>query len=327
MTQSTVSAATSRVHLIAAFAAVYVLWGSTYVAIKFAVETLPPFVMAGARFTAAGLILLAWTHWRGAPAATWRQWKNAAVGGAFLIMISNGLVCWSEKRVDSSLAALMVATVPLWMMTLDWLRPGGKRPRPLTGLGVLAGLVGVAILVWPETGAVRIDPLGILALIVATLAWSIGSLFTRTADMGGSMLKGAAMQMLCGGVLQFAVGGLRGEWNEFDALHVTLKSVLSLVWLLVAGSLVGFTAYMWLLRHTSTTRAATYAYVNPIVALILGAFLAQEELTPRRLIGACVVVGGVVLSLTFASTPPPRPASSEPPPDSPPVPPAVPRRI
>ncbi|MDZ4772592.1 MAG: EamA family transporter [Planctomycetota bacterium] len=319
-------AAPSRGRLIAAFAAVYILWGSTYVAIKFAVETLPPFTMAGVRFVTAGIILLAWTQLRGEGGATLRQWRSAAIAGALMMMASNGLVCWAEKRVDSSLAALLVATVPLWMMTLDWARRGGSRPSAATLTGVIVGLVGVAILVWPEEGRVQLDFAGVAALLVATLCWSIGSIYTRSADLPKSMIRATAMQMTCGGVLQFALGTALGELQTFEPDLVTAKSVWSLAYLLVAGSLVGFTAYIWLLRNTTAARAATYAYVNPIVAVILGAWLASEEITWRRLVGAGVVLLGVVLSLTASASSRARLATQPLPPDPPPTPAADSRR-
>jgi drug/metabolite transporter (DMT)-like permease len=303
--------------LFAAFAAVYVLWGSTYVAIKFAVETLPPFTMASARFVTAGLILFAWTRFRGGPRATGRQWRNAAIAGALMMMASNGLVCWAEQRVDSSLAALLVATVPLWMMTLDWARPSGRRPRPLTIMGVGIGLVGVAILLWPAKGVMRPDPLGVVALLVAPLCWAIGSLYTRAADLPQSMIQATAMQMTCGGVLQFLLGLSLGELSGFDPGRVSAKSLWSLAYLLVAGSLLGFTAYIWLLRNTTPVRASTYAYVNPIVAVILGAWLASEEITFMRFVGASVVVLGVVLSLTASSSSRAELATTPTPPDPP----------
>jgi drug/metabolite transporter (DMT)-like permease len=211
-------------------------------------------------------------------------------------------VCWAERRVDSSLAALLVATVPLWMMTIEWARPGGRRPGPLTITGVVIGLGGVALLVWPEAGEMRLDPLGIVALLVAPLCWAVGSLYTRSANLPRSMIKASAMQMLCGGTMQFLLGSALGELSDFDPLRASAKSLWSLAYLLVAGSLLGFTAYVWLLRHTTPVRAATYAYVNPIVAVILGATLAGEKITFMRLAGACVVVLGVVLSLTASSS-------------------------
>jgi drug/metabolite transporter (DMT)-like permease len=309
----------SRGRLVAAFAAVYVLWGSTYVAIKFAVETLPPFTMAGLRFVGAGAIFFAWTVVRGEPAAPARQWRSAAIAGALMMMASNGLVCWSERRVDSSLASILVATVPLWMMILDWARPGGRRPRAQAVTGVAIGLVGVAVLLWPQAGGVRLDPLGVVALLVAPLCWAIGSLYIRTADLPRSMIKAAAMQMLCGGAFQLLLGLALGEHSSFAWEHVSAKSLASLLYLLVAGSLLGFTAYVWLLRHTTPVRASTYAYVNPMVAVILGVWLANESFTLTQLVGAAVVLAGVVLSLTASSGSRAARATMPPSPDPPPT--------
>jgi drug/metabolite transporter (DMT)-like permease len=294
----------TRAQLFLAFAAVYVLWGSTYLAIKIAIETLPPFLMAGARFTLAGLILLSIAALQARRArepmrASARQWRNAAIAGALLMLGSNGLVCWSEQRVDSSIAALLVGTVPLWMMLIDWLRPHGARPARATIAGVATGIGGVALLVWPVGGAVSVDPVGVAALVAATLFWASGSLFTRSADLPRSMLHSAGMQMLCGGLLQLLAGVLLGELRRFEPEHASFASVASLAYLLVAGSLVGFTAYIWLLRHTTPTRAATYAFVNPLVALLLGAWLGHEPLTPRRVAGALVIVLGVALVIAF----------------------------
>lgn len=289
----------ARTKLVLALAAVYVLWGSTYVAIRIAIETIPPLTMAGTRFTIAGLALMGFARSRASGGATWKQWRNALVAGAFLMMASNGLVCWSETRVDSSLAALLVATVPLWMMLLDWWRPGGTRPQILTIAGVAVGLAGVVVLVWPTSTDVRIDPAGVVALLTATLCWSIGSIFTRSADLPRSMLLATSMQMLCGGLLQLLLGFFLGEWRAFEIARVTLDSMASVVYLIVFGSLVGFTAYIWLLRNTTPTRAATYAFVNPIVAVLLGAWLLDEKLSARRLLGALVIVLGVVLVIAF----------------------------
>lgn len=309
----------SRARLFAAFAAVYVLWGSTYVAIKFAIETLPPFTMAGLRFVGAGTLFFAWTVARGAPRATARQWRSAAIAGALMMMASNGLVCWAERRVDSSLASILVATVPLWIMMLDWARPLGRRPGSRAITGVAIGLAGVAILLWPESGGVRLDTFGVVALLVAPLCWAFGSLYIRTADLPKSMIQAAAMQMLCGGALQLLLGFALGELSGFEPANVSAKSVWSLFYLLVAGSLLGFTAYVYLLRHTTPVRASTYAYVNPLVAVILGVWLANETFTLTQLVGAAVVLVGVVLTLTAASTSRAQPATPPPPRDSPPA--------
>jgi drug/metabolite transporter (DMT)-like permease len=298
-----------RAQLYLAFAAVYVLWGSTYLAIKLAVETLPPFSMAGARFTLAGLVLTAFAAWQARRSgrsfrATPRQWRNAAIAGALLMLGSNGLVCWSEQRVDSSLAALLVGTVPLWMMLIDWLRPGGLGPSGPTIAGVVIGIGGVSLLVWPVEGAIAADGLGVAALLTATLCWASGSIFTRTADLPRSMLQAAGMQMMCGGILQLCAGVALGEIARLDPARISFTSVASLAYLLVAGSLVGFTAYIWLLRHTTAARASTYAFVNPLVALLLGAWLGHEPLTLRRVAGGLVIVAGVALVIAFRAVRP-----------------------
>jgi drug/metabolite transporter (DMT)-like permease len=293
-----------RGRLFASFAAVYVLWGSTYLAIKVAISTLPTFTMAGARFTSAGLVLLAVGAWQERRAGrairvTARQWRSAAIIGACLILASNGLVCWSEERVDSGVAALLVGTVPLWMMWIDWLRPGGVRPSKPTIAGIVIGMSGVVLLVWPVHGGVSLDAAGVAGLLVATLFWSSGSIFARTADLPKSMLLAAGMQMLCGGLLQLCAGVALGEIARIDLARASVESVASLVYLSVAGSIIGYTAYFYLLRHTTAARAATYAFVNPIVALLLGAWLGHEPLTLRRVAGALVIVLGVALVVVF----------------------------
>jgi drug/metabolite transporter (DMT)-like permease len=186
-------------------------------------------------------------------------------------------------------------------------------------MGVSIGIVGVGLLVWPEEGGMRLDPLGVTALLVAPLCWAIGSLYTRTADLPRSMIKATAMQMTCGGVLQFLLGLLLGELSDFEPEQVSAKSLWSLAYLLVAGSLLGFTAYIWLLRNTTPVRASTYAYVNPIVAVILGVWLADETFTLMRLVGAAVVVVGVALSLTASSGSRAALATTPRPPDPPPT--------
>lgn len=285
----------SRTRLFAALAAVYVLWGSTYLAIRFAVATIPPFTMAGARFVGAGLVLYAWTRLRGEPKPRAIDVRHAVVGGALMMLFSNGLVSWAQTRVDSGLAALLVACVPLWMLLADWWFAGGARPRPLAAAGVVLGIGGVGLLVQPGGSHGAIDPLGAAALIAATLAWTAGSLFARRVKPGPSPLVAAALQMTCGGVLQALAGALLGEWNGFDVGSVTFVSFASWFYLLVAGSLVGFTAYLWLLRHTTPALASSYAFVNPIVAIALGAALGGEHFDGRDLAAAAAIVLAVVL--------------------------------
>jgi len=294
-----------------AFAAVYVIWGSTYLAIRFAIETLPPFLMAGARFLVAGAILYGWARLRGHAAPSRVQWRAALIVGGLLLAGGNGSVVWAEQRVASGLAALLVSTVPLWVVVLEWLGPpsvrGGRPGRPVV-LGVAGGLLGVALLVGPGelAGGGDVDLLGSLALVGASLSWAFGSLLSRRLPLPVSPLLSTAMEMLCGGVLLLAAGVATGEPTQLGAVPISGRSLLALVYLVVFGSLVAFTAYVFLLRHVATSKVATYAYVNPVVALVLGWALAGEELSGRTLLAAVVILGSVVLITRFR-----RPAAEE----------------
>jgi drug/metabolite transporter (DMT)-like permease len=288
----------STLRLLLAFAAIYVIWGSTYLAILFAIETLPPFLMAGVRFLIAGGLVYAWARvFGGAPRPAAVQWRAAALLGLLLLVGGNGLVVWSETRVPSGVAALLVAIVPGWMVLLDWLRPGGVRPARTIVLGLLLGLSGVAWLIGPEAllGGGRVDLLGAGALLVASFSWSAGSILSRQVALPKAQFLSTAMQMLAGGVALTLLGIGLGEPWRFDAAAVTLKSVLALAYLVVFGSIIGFTAYVWLLRVSTPARVSTYAYVNPVVAVLLGWALAGEALTSRMVVAASVIVLGVVL--------------------------------
>jgi drug/metabolite transporter (DMT)-like permease len=288
--------------VIAAFAAVYIIWGSTYLAIRFAIDTLPPFLMAGLRFLIGGAILYAWTTRRGAPHPTRAHWKAAIIIGALLLLGGNGLVTWSEQRVPSGMAALIVAIVPLWMVVLDWLRPGGVHPGAPVIAGVIVGLVGVVLLVSSPADVntnTAIDPLGALMLILATLCWAVGSLYSRGARLPASPLLTTSMEMLAGGVLLTVGGTVFGEWGALNLSAVSLQSFLALIYLIVFGSIIAFSAYGWLLRVTTPARAATYAYVNPVVAVFLGWALAGEDLTARTLVAAAIIIGSVVIITVY----------------------------
>jgi drug/metabolite transporter (DMT)-like permease len=287
----------SRARLLAAFAAVYVVWGSTYLFIRFAVETLPPFVMAGARFAVAGAILYSWARLRGAPKASRAEWRGAAVAGLFLLLGGNGAVVWAEQRVPSGVTALLVATVPVWMVLLDWLRPGGVRPRAAVFAGLALGLVGLAMLVGRGGlgGGGGADLVGAAVLVVGSILWATGSLYLRQKPRPSSALVTNAVQMLAGGVALFVVGTMAGELGRLDLAAASTRSLLSLLYLIIAGSLIGFTAYTYLLQVSTPAKVSTYAYVNPVVAVVLGWAFAGEEITARTLVAAAVILAGVAI--------------------------------
>ena len=288
-----------RLTLVAAFLAVYLIWGSTYLAIRFAIETMPPFLMAGVRFTIAGGILYAAARALGAPRPNRRHWKSALVIGAFLLLGGNGGVVWAEQTVPSGLTALIVAIVPLWMVLFDWLRGSGRRPGSKVALGLLLGFVGVGLLVGPNgLGAgQRIDPAGAAVVVLASVLWAAGSIYARHAQLPASQPLATGMEMLAGGALLLLVGTGFGELGRADLGAISTRSALALLYLIVFGAIIAFTAYVWLLRVTTPARAATYAYVNPVVAVVLGWSLASEPLGPRVLLAAAMIVAAVVLIL------------------------------
>lgn len=292
--------------LIAAFAAVYLIWGSTYLGIRIGVETIPPFLMAGMRQTTAGLLLYAWLRGRGAPRPERVHWRSAAIVGALMLLIGNGGVAWAEKVVPSGLTALLIATMPLWMTLLDWQWHGAARPGARVVAGLTLGFVGAALLVAPGqfAGGTHIDPWGALALFAATVAWAAGSLYSRRAQLPASALLGAAMEMLTGGVLLLIASGLFGEWRGFEFAQVSQRSWIALVYLTTLGSIVAYSAYMWLMKVTTPARASTNAFVNPIVAVLLGWWLGGEEMNTRIILAGCIIILAVVLLISHRPAPP-----------------------
>lgn len=303
-----------KVRIWSALLAVYIVWGSTYLAIRFAVETLPPFLMAAARFILAGAILFVWRRLSGDAPPTRRQWGSAAIIGSFLLLGGNGGVVWAEQSVPSGVAALLVGAAPLWMVLIDALRPGGVRPNWQTLAGVLVGFGGIALLVGPGELAGNgqgFGLVGIVVLLLAALSWSVGSLYSRRADLPASALLGTGMEMLVGGAGLLVLGTVTGEWSRLDWGAVSLRSLGGLGYLVLFGSLVGFAAYTWLLRVAPTPLVSTYAYVNPLVAILLGNLLAQEELSPRIILAALVIVSAVAL-INFSRLAVPRTAIAPP---------------
>jgi drug/metabolite transporter (DMT)-like permease len=298
-TSSEIAAAntTLRLRVVLAFAAIYLIWGSTYLGIRIAIETLPPFLTAGLRFIIAGPLLYAWARRNGAPRPTGIQWRAAAAVGGLLLLGGNGLVTWGEERVSSGLAALLVATVPLWMVLLDWLFLRGGRPPGKVFLGLVLGLIGIVLLIGPTDllGEHRVDLIGVAMLLLAALSWAIGSLYARRAPLPDAPLLGTSLEMIAGGVLLLLSSGAKGEWAQVDFARVSLRSWLALGYLTLLGSIVAFTAYTWLLRVSTPARVATYAYVNPIVAVVLGWAIAGEVLTGQMLLAAVVIVLAVVV--------------------------------
>jgi drug/metabolite transporter (DMT)-like permease len=280
-----------------AIISVYMVWGSTYLAIRFAVQSMPPFLMAGVRFLISGsLLYFVRRIWRDPP-PTHQEWRSASIIGIFLLVGGNGGVVWAEQWVVSGVAALLVATAPLWMILMDTLHPRGRKPGPKVLLGILLGFVGIFILIQPFQSMRQgdIHLIGALVLILASLFWSIGSLYSRQAKLPSSPLLGTGMEMLAGGGGLLLLGILSGEMRQWSWGSISKESWLGLAYLIVFGSWIGFTAYTWLLRTAPTPLVSTYAYVNPIVAVFLGYFIAEEPLTMRILIATVLVVGSVAL--------------------------------
>ncbi|WP_119067414.1 EamA family transporter [Aggregatilinea lenta] len=305
MSQST-SAPTPRWHVLAAFASVYLFWGGTYLGIRFALESLPPFLMAGARFVIAGTFLYTWMHAKGAPRPSRIHWRDTAIVGGLLLLGGNGGVTWAEQHVPSSLAALIIGAMPLWIALLGWLVFGSGRPTARMALGLVTGLAGIALLVGPDNlSGSGGSALGIGALLFAALSWAVGSLYALRATLPRTPLQVTGMEMLCGGALLIALGTLSGEWADLNLAHVSLKSGVAFGYLVIGGSLLGFSAYVWLLQNVPPAQAATYAYVNPVVALFLGWALADEPVTAMTLIAAAIIIGSVVLITTAKVRPAP----------------------
>ena len=298
---------------------VYVVWGSTYLAIAYMVDTMPPFLSAGVRYLAAGLIMLAflWLHGRARRSVGERErltaahWRSAAMIGTLLLLGGNGFVVLAEQPglLPSGVAAVLVATVPIWLNLFDAVLHR-RRPSGLVLGGVAAGFVGVVILLLPADGVAEIKPLGVGMVVFATLSWAIGSLYQRRAPLPRSPWLGTGMEMAAGGVALVLAGTLTGEPGRTAVDSFSTESIVALVYLIVFGSLIAFSAYIWLLNNAAVSTVGTYAYVNPVVAVALGAWLRSEPITLRTLLAAAIIIGAVVAMVSGRPRDEPAPAAA-----------------
>ena len=293
----------SRPAIIAAFASIYVIWGSTYLGILLAIRSIPPLLMAGTRFFCAGAILYLAARLSGAARSRAIEWRTALIVGACLLLGGNGGVTLAEQYVPSGLAALLVATVPLYIVLLSWLLGITGKPRPMTMLGLAGGFLGVGVLILPalRSSGESASPhawIGMSILLFSSFIWSAGSLYSRSAQGAASPFLAAGQQMLCGGTLLLLAGLARGELPQLQLAHISMVSLGAFVYLVLIGGIVGYASYAWLLRHCDPAQVATYAYVNPVVAVLLGAVFAGEKLSLLTAIAATIIVSSVALVIT-----------------------------
>jgi len=290
-----------------AFAAVYLIWGSTYLAIRFTIETIPVFLSAGVRFLIAGLVLYVFARLKKrADRPQKKHWLPAFIAGGFLLLGGNGCVVWAERYVPSGLAALFIALVPLWMVLLEWWWHDTKKPSPGVFLGIGIGFLGVWLLIAPDfwhLGARGIHLGGALLLLLASFSWSIGSVYSRKAPLPSSPFLSTAMQMIGGGFLLVLMGLAQGEYIGLHGANFSAKSIAALIYLIIFGSWFGLTAYLWLLRNAGVARTSTYAFVNPVVAIFLGCVFAGEKLDAHMIIAAVLVLFAVVIITIYHKEP------------------------
>lgn len=301
----TAAARRNRTRILLAFGAVYVIWGSTYLFIKYAIETIPPFMLGATRFLVAGALLYGIALWRGAVRPSGGDWRSAAATGVLMLGIGNAAVVWSELTVPSGVVALIVSTVPIWIVLVDWLRPRGTRPRAPVVVGLALGIAGMVILVGPKAivGEGHVNEVGALVLLVGSISWAVGTIMSKRSKRSASPLVYSALQMIAAAGAMAIASVVTGEPGRFEVAAVSWRSGLSWVYLVLAGSIIGYTAYIYLLGQVSAAKAATYAYVNPVIAVLLGWAFASEPIGSRTLIAAAVILAGVATITTAQSAP------------------------
>jgi drug/metabolite transporter (DMT)-like permease len=294
-----------------AFAIIYFVWGSTFLAIRVGVREVPPFLLAAMRFSVAGLVLCAWTAARGERGPRGREWASAFVLGTLIFVLDYGLLFWAEQRVPSGIAAVMLAMIPVFMALSEIIFLRTQKLTLRLGVALLIGIAGVAVLMSRSLnlGGAPIDRDGAMALMIASITWSVASIFTRKLPLPASKMMSSGVQMLVGGILLVVVAGVLGEFRNFHPASVSRGVWFALLYLFVAGSIIGFTAYLWLIHHESPTKVGTYAYVNPVVAVLVGYFLGGEQIGLRAILGTAFVLVSVVVITTTRQTRPVAPVT------------------
>ncbi|NUQ35723.1 MAG: EamA family transporter [Planctomycetaceae bacterium] len=287
--------------IVFAFATIYVVWGSTYLGIQYAIQTIPPLMMISTRFLVAGAILYAFCRWRGMPAPTGREWKASFFLGSLMMLGGTGGVSVAEQTVPSGLTALLICITPLWIALIERVRPNGRRTTRLEMIGIVIGLGGVAMLVGQDGLPIgsHVDFFGAGLVLASSFCWSLGTVLSKGASTPSSPFMATAAQMLAGGVALAAASLLRGEANDLHLEAISIESVVALIYLIVPGSLLAFSAYIWLIRVVPPSKVATYAYVNPVIALLLGWAMAGEHLSLMSILAALVIVGAVVMVVSM----------------------------
>ena len=291
--------------ILLAFAIIYFVWGSTYLAIRVGVREIPPFLMAGLRFTAAGLAMWLWMRVIGTPSPTWREWGGATVLGTLMFLIDYACLFWAEQRVPSGIAAVILAMIPVCITLLEIIFLRTQRLTLGLAFGLAIGIFGVAILMNPHSslGEAPLDRRGVIAILVSCCGWSAGTIVTKRLTLPASKPMSAAAQMLSGGVQLLLLAAVSGEFATFHAQNVSATAWFSLIYLIIAGSIIAFTAYVWLLHYESPTKVGTYAYVNPVVAVLLGAALGGEALGRRTILGTALILVSVAAITTAKRKP------------------------
>jgi len=283
--------------LILAFAAVYIVWGSTYLAMRFVLESMPPFLMAAFRFTIAGSLLVVFGRLNKHPWPTVSEIKNCSLVGFLLLVTGGGGVVWAQQYIPSGITALIVTIEPVWIVLLLWLKSAENKPTPIVWLGIILGLLGMLVLIGPSSlsDLEKLHPIGVIVLIASSISWAVGSLYALKVGLPSSSSMSTGFQMLSAAIFMFAIGSLHSEWSDLEITEITNRSIFGFVYLILFGSLIGFTSYSYIVKNANPTSVSTYAYVNPVIAVFLGWWIGNERVSSQTIIAALLLVSAVVL--------------------------------